>query len=247
MTWPIGSRGGDLEQGAGRPLPLRGEDRALERDLRQRFDVIEVKVAAGLTTVRLLRPARADALIREEDFVRDERLPYWADLWPSSLAMSAHLRGLEGSGRTLLELGCGLGLVSTAAASAGFAVTATDYYDDALLFTTLNVVRNTGRRPRTRLVDWRELPPELGRFDRVVASDVLYERDYAPLVASVFARTLAPDGEGWIADPGRVAADAFVAHCPTIGLLAERYLVVPYEEAQIRQRITLYRVRWTGD
>src|SRR5437763_15437922 len=85
--------------------------------------------------VNILHPANADDLINEEDFIRDERLPYWADLWPSARTLARAMVEEQGRGGRLLELGCGSGLVSVAAAIAGFKVTATDYYDDALLFT----------------------------------------------------------------------------------------------------------------
>ena len=124
----------------------------------------------------LIHPANAEDLIDEAEFERDERLPYWADIWPSARVLATHVARLKGRGRSLLELGCGAGLVATSAALAGFRVCATDYYEDALRFTELNVAEHTGEVPETRLVDWRKLPRDLGRFDLVVGSDVLYER-----------------------------------------------------------------------
>ena len=83
----------------------------------------------------LWRPASVDDLISEEDFAVDERIPYWADCWPSARVLAEHIAGSCGGGRRMLELGCGVGLVSLAAAAAGFDVLATDYYADALEFT----------------------------------------------------------------------------------------------------------------
>lgn len=225
------------------PAPTVGE---LEADLRARFDTAQELATVAGGTVTLLRPASPEALISEDDFARDERLPYWADLWPSALALAEHVHGLRGEGRPLLELGCGLGLVSAVAAAAGFDVLATDYYADALRFTEVNVARHAGRVPRTRLVDWRALPPDLGEHDVVVASDVLYERPYAALVADVFARTLAPGGEGWLADPGRVALGAFVTACGERGLRVEQVREVPFVQGAIRQRIALHRLSRGG-
>lgn len=214
---------------------------AREAALRAEFDVVDGEVTAGPETVRLLRPARADMLISEEDFARDERLPYWADIWPSSTVLAAHVGAQAGEGRRYLELGCGLGLVCAAAASAGFDVTASDYYDDALRFTQFNVLRHAGVLPATRNLDWRDLPEDLPRYDVVVASDVLYERPYAELVAGVLARTLAPEGEAWVADPGRIAVGLFLDECARRGLQMERAVQVPYEDGEIRQTITLHR------
>ena len=216
----------------------------LERELRQEFEVVVVPAHVGSATVQICRPASPEALISEDDFAEDERLPYWADLWPSALALAGHVHALRGDGRTLLELGCGLGLVSAVAVERGFDVTATDYYQDALRFAALNGARHSGVVPRTRHVDWRALPPDLGRFDVVVASDVLYERPYAALVAHVFATTLERGGEGWLTDPGRVALGAFVEECERRGLRVERVADLPYQDGEIQQRIGLHRLGW---
>jgi hypothetical protein len=44
----------------------------------------------------------------------------------------------------------------------------------------------------------------------VVAADVLYERRNGPQLLALLPRVVAPGGEAWIADPGRVAAGAFL-------------------------------------
>ena len=60
-------------------------------------------------------PANADDLISEDDFVRDERLPYWADLWPSARILADELAVMRLAGQRVLELGCGLGVVAIGA------------------------------------------------------------------------------------------------------------------------------------
>jgi predicted nicotinamide N-methyase len=227
-------------------MPDAGQPAAADDDLERRFRTRLTRVGIGGRELTMLHPANADELISESDFARDERLPYWADLWPSAHALAswiaAHGAG-DGPRRTMLELGCGAGLVSVAARLAGLEVLATDYYEDALRFARANARRNGLGELATRLVDWRAFPEDLGRFDLVVASDVLYERPYASLVADAFLRTIAPGGTGVMADPGRVAAGAFLQACAERGLdvrLAER---VPYEDGTIRQTIDLYELR----
>jgi predicted nicotinamide N-methyase len=177
-----------------------------------RLDLVTSAVEAGGAKVVLRKPRSAESLICEDDFKGDERLPYWADVWPSSRALAGVLRGHDGTGRSLLELGCGVGLVSVTALRAGFTVTATDYYADALEVTRLNALRLVGdgdARLTTRYVDWRALPDDLGLFDVVCAADVLYEREYAELVSETIKRTLRPGGLVLIADPGRAALAPF--------------------------------------
>jgi predicted nicotinamide N-methyase len=216
----------------------------LERKLRRRFRTVVSDVPLDGGALALLHPASAEELISEEDFLVDERLPYWADVWPSSRILADRMSRCAGSGKRMLELGCGVGLVTAAALLAGHDVVATDYYADALLFTRVNGWRIARREPATRLVDWRALPKDLGQFDLVVAADVLYERPYGRVVAEAVAQTLAQGGEAVIADPGRVAADDFVSTCRALGLsvVASR---VPFREGDIKQTITLFTARWS--
>ncbi len=217
---------------------------ALEASLRRRFRVVETPLGAGEHEISLLHPASAEDLIDEADFERDERLPYWAEPWPSARVLAAHVVGKSGDGRRLLELGCGAGLVTAAAALAGYEVTASDYYDDAVAFAKVNAWRTARRLVDGVHLDWRELPDDLTRWDVVLASDVLYERPYAGLVAAAIARTLAPGGRALIADPGRVAASDFVAALPPLGLAVERSARIPFVEGAIRQTIDLWAVQW---
>jgi len=220
---------------------------ALRKELERRFrTTIRVVQLAG-REVELLSPANADDLISEDDYVKDERLPYWADLWPSAQILAREVREMRLAGERVLELGCGLGLVAIGAALAGAQVTATDYYDDAIQFATLNVAEATGQTIEARMVDWTAMPSDLGRFDVVLTSDVLYEPRYAGLVASAIAATLRRGGEAIVADPGRIACPDFLNECRVIGLVVSDATPHAYAEADIRQTITLYRLRWGTD
>jgi predicted nicotinamide N-methyase len=121
-------------------------------------------------------------------------------------------------------------------------VLSTDYYEDALDVTRANVFRNLGKLARTRLVDWRHLPDDLGRFDLVFASDVLYEKEYAELLPVILNRILVPSGIGLIADPGRVAAPIFVEACLQHGLVIRQKETRPFEAGEIKQKIDLYEI-----
>lgn len=211
--------------------------------LRREFDVAHTDFTVGPHRVSIYHPRDADDLIDEEEFAADERLPYWADVWPSARVLAERVVRMPVDAPRFLELGCGAGLVTVAAVIAGFDVTATDYYDDALRFTALNVLVNTGTVIEARTADWRHFPHDMGRFGVVAASDVLYERQHAQLIPAVLDRTLTGRGLGIIADPGRLAAPEFVEQCQERGMVAAIADQVPFDEGEIRQTIDLYEVR----
>ena len=117
-------------------------------------ELVEDVVGIGGRELSVLRPRDSEALLDEEAFERDEYMPYWAELWPSALALArvVGVRALHGA-RTL-ELGCGLGLPSLAAAVAGGRVLATDWAPDAIAMTERNAARNgLDARDAVRLLD----------------------------------------------------------------------------------------------
>jgi predicted nicotinamide N-methyase len=214
----------------------------LQDKLERRFRVVETTLEIGGHSLALLHPASAEDLIDEADFERDERLPYWAELWPSARVLAGVLLGMSGKGCRALELGCGAGLVATSASLAGFQVCATDYYDDALSFARVNAWRNGATLLETRAVDWRAMPKDLGQFDMVIASDVLYEMSYGEVVAHALDASLAPHGTALIADPGRVARDAFIAETRRRGLVVESSEQIAFVDGLVRQVITVFRI-----
>ncbi|HET7583652.1 MAG TPA: methyltransferase domain-containing protein [Gemmatimonadaceae bacterium] len=221
---------------------------ALRRDLERRFVLSTARVRCGAHDVEIAKPRSAEELIVEEDFERDERMPYWAELWPSAVVLAdvvagggASIAPASGKARAL-ELGCGLGLVTLAAMHAGWEVLATDWYEDALRFTAYNTWRGLGRVAATRMVDWHHLPPELGTFDLVLAADVLYEPRYAALVSNAIARTLAPRGRALLADPGRAATTRFLEESERAGLRLTRRWSRPFRSEAVSQTITIYEL-----
>jgi predicted nicotinamide N-methyase len=211
--------------------------------LRRRFELATSQVNVGARTYQLLKPRSVDDLISEEDFAIDERIPYWADCWPSGRILAERLASLQGGRRSLLELGCGIGLVSITAAAAGFEVLASDYYADALEFTAANAERNGVEGVDTRLIDWRSLPDDLGQFDLVVAADVLYEAPMADAIAEVLHRALAPEGHGLITDPGRRTAPALTDACAARGLQCRCVDLVPTSDAGAKLTVSVFEVR----
>jgi predicted nicotinamide N-methyase len=175
-------------------------------------DPVEEVVSLGGRDIRMLRPRDSDALLSDEAFEQEEFLPYWADLWPSARVLAAQVAARALRGARTLELGCGLGLPSIAAALAGGRVLATDWAPDAIEAAALNAERN-GVRIELAVVPWQQpdLIVERAPWDLVIGADLLYERRNGAQLLELLPRLVDGRGEVWIADPGRPAAEAFVA------------------------------------
>ena len=201
-------------------------------------DLVEETVAiAPGREVTLLRPRESDELLVEEAFEREEFLPYWAELWPSSVALARAVGARALRGARTLELGCGLGLVSTAAAQAGGRVLATDWSAEAVRFAVDNAARN-GVDLETAVVDWSapEAIVAQGPWQLVLGSDVLYERRNVDQMLELLPRLVDRSGEVWIADPGRETSVDFVERS------AHRWTRRTIE----RDRIEIHRLRLRG-
>lgn len=168
------------------------------------------RVSFGGIELALERPAAPEELLDEHRFADDEFLPYWAELWPSGLALAEEVASPALDGLDVLELGCGLGVPSLVAAARGAHVVAADWAPEALDLLERNARRND-LSLEALCMDWRK-PTLLGarRFDLVLAADVLYEaRNVQPLLA-VLPGVLRPGAEALVADPGRRHAEAFL-------------------------------------
>ncbi len=140
--------------------------------------------------------------------------PLFGLLWPSSSKLAVRLaqRPVD-SHEHILEIGCGLALASIVAHRRGAQVTASDCHPLAAGFLQRNL----------RLNDLPPMPYVHGqwgsdaapgaqavqRFELIVGSDVLYERDARGDLARFIAEHAAPSVEVWIVDPDRSNRSAF--------------------------------------
>ncbi len=76
-----------------RPISESSDIAALETRLRERFDVVEHRLEVGARPFDLRHPRSADALIDDAEFNKDERLPYWAEIWPSAYVLAGRILG----------------------------------------------------------------------------------------------------------------------------------------------------------
>jgi len=199
-------------------------------------------IQIGGRAYEVLVPLEGEALLDEPRviarFDEDEYMPYWADLWPASLHLADALAAIgpvhaHGERPTLLELGCGLGLVGLVAADLGYAVTVSDYDEDALAFAAESFRRNQLPAPEVRRIDWRRRYEGMA-FDWIVGADVLYESRNVEPVARFVRAHLRGGGRALISDPHRSTADSFAEVARREGLEVS---VVDRERDEARKRV----------
>jgi len=150
--------------------------------------------------------------------------PLFGLLWPSGARLAERMaRRPVRAGERILEVGCGLALSSLVGHRRGADMTASDCHPLAGAFLAENVRLNGllplkyrhghwGRRPLDS--DFDHVAPVAafaqavdvavsGRFELIIGSDILYERDEAGALADFIAQHAAPSAEVWVVDPNR--------------------------------------------
>jgi predicted nicotinamide N-methyase len=148
--------------------------------------------------------------------------PLFGLLWPSGgrLAERIALRPVSAN-EHILEIGCGLALASIVAHRRGADVTASDCHPLAAGFLQRNL-RLNGLLPMPYVHgQWGGAAPvdsaNPKRYELIIGSDVLYERDSKGDLASHIAAHAAPVAEVWIIDPDRSNRSAFSQRMTALG------------------------------
>lgn len=132
----------------------------------------------------------------------DGAAPYWAYPWAGGLALAQHVVQHPElvSGRRVLDLGAGSGLVAIAAALAGAEVSAAeiDPYGRAAII--LNAAANGVNLPLVEIDIAGDAPRQ---FEMILAGDVFYLPEVAARMLPFLARSAAAGVDVLIGDPGR--------------------------------------------
>ncbi len=166
------------------------------------------------TTLRITLPAQPDAFLDDPAVLaanrRDDYMPYWSYLWPTSLETAvAVLEHDWPPGTRALEIGAGIALTGQAALARGLKVSFSDYDPQAINLALFNARQNgTADLAEGLLMDWRE--PIDRQFPVIFGCDVIYERQNHKPILGLLEKMLAKTGQAWISDPGRHQADAFL-------------------------------------
>lgn len=193
----------------------------LHQRLAKKYHLIDETIRIGELELNFTRVADPDAVLDaiclEEEKRRENpdptleplRMPYWAAVWESAnvvgeFALSMH-RDWKNS--RVLDLGCGMGNAGMILAATGAKVALADIDHDALLFAELNTWPWRDACSIRRL-NWNVDRLEQ-RFDLILGSDVLYERDQWDGFEAFINIHLAENGIVLIGEPGRAQTETF--------------------------------------
>lgn len=151
------------------------------------------------------------ATIRSKHLSGDGTVPYWAQIWPASLALHRFLAAHPGfiRGKTVIELAAGLGLPSLYAARYASTVLCSDYAPGAMDYCRRSAAKAGLVNFATALLDWNELPANLAA-DVVLLSDVNYEPAAFDRLSLVLERFLQAGTTILLSTPQRLMAKPFI-------------------------------------
>jgi predicted nicotinamide N-methyase len=141
--------------------------------------------------------------VAEKLGISDASWPLFGVIWPSSEILAHLMFDYEIEGKRILEVGCGIALASLVLNHRLANITATDHHPEVENFLTENVNLNNGNEIPFVRTGWKDEASSLGRFDLIIGSDLLYERDHVDLLSGFIDQHANEHCEVIIIDPGR--------------------------------------------
>lgn len=139
---------------------------------------------------------------------------WWMYSWSSGILLSLEIVKLP-EPKTILEIGCGLGLASLVASKFGHNITCTDLVEETEWY-----VGHNARSSATKVPRWKKPIDIDGKFDLIIFSDVLYGNYKAPeYLLTMLSTLLSDDGEILCVEPNTLPIlDTFTTLLDTIGM-----------------------------
>lgn len=188
-------RGRADAQGRARKVIVPEEALPIVRRLSAKYqlDLDCVKVLGR--TFYFLHLADLTPLLTGDVFLKNApEFPFWVKIWEASLVLAEFVAGMPvDRNKRILEVGAGMAVPGMVASAFGHNVTVTDYEDDILDFVRVSAIMNKCRDLKCEPLDWFE-PSDLGKFDIILASEVLFHKRFFQPLLDVLNKYLASGG-----------------------------------------------------
>jgi predicted nicotinamide N-methyase len=186
--------------------------------LRFRYQTIEFgKSDIHLRTLRDNQQFEDIDGVAEKLGINSSTWPLFGILWDSSKVLAHFMFDYEIEGKRILEVGCGMALSSLILNERKADITATDYHPEVEKFLLQNILLNQGKDIPYIRTGWADNDSGLGKFDLIIGSDILYERDHIDLLSHFLDQHTHPHCEIIIVDPGRAQHARFSKKMISLG------------------------------
>ena len=143
--------------------------------------------------------------------------PLFGLIWPSARMLANAMQKQDIAGKRVLEIGCGLALASLVIHRRRGDITASDCHPLTQTFLLDNLRLNALPSMNYQNGNWTHKNPDLGKFDLIIASDVLYERDQPEVLSKFINRHASERVEIIVLDPDRGNRNVFCRRMTALG------------------------------
>lgn len=140
-------------------------------------------------------------------------------VWAAGEVLARLMFEYDIEGKRILEVGCGIGLASLVLNQRSADITATDYHPEAEGFLIENTKLNDSELIPFIRTSWTDKMTELGTFDVIIGSDLLYERGHAEQLSTFINQHANSHCTVIIVDPGRRYHTRFSKKMVDLGFL----------------------------
>ena len=137
--------------------------------------------------------------------------PFWAKLWPASIALTDFLQSNTHwvENKKILEIGAGIGLPSFSIATLAKEVLISDHAADAIVLMNENIKHLQLTNVNAACLDWNHFPVEI-KADTILLSDVNYAPEQFKQLLNLLKRFIAEGSTIILATPQRIMGVPFV-------------------------------------
>ena len=157
--------------------------------------------------------------------------PFWAKLWPSSLALTAFLQDQPKwvANKKVLEIGAGIGLPSFSISGIVSEVLISDHAKDAVELITKNINVLKLNNARAMMLDWNQFPDNISA-DTILLSDINYAPEQFEPLLKLLKRFLNDGSALILATPQRIMGIPFIESL--LGYIKETHVHTIMEKQQ---------------
>ena len=187
-------------------------------DIRVKYQTIEFdKVDIHMRVLRDNQQFNDDNDIAKDLGISSATWPLFGQIWPSGIVLANLMESYKVSNKRILEVGCGIGLASLILNSRMADITSTDYHPSVEGFLNINTKLNNDRDIPYIRTGWIDEDDDLGKFDLIIGSDLLYEQDHFTLLSNFINNHAHENCEVIIIDPNRGLKNKFSRQMESFG------------------------------